>query len=498
MQISQKGLDLIKEFEGLRLKAYSDPVNIPTIGYGTIRYPNKQKVKLGDEITLQQAEVYLFDECSKFAQKVEALVTVALNQNQFDALVSFCYNLGEGALAESTLLKLLNKANYSGAANEFPRWNKATVGSTLKVLPGLVIRRDKEKELFESKAIPGTPIEVDTDPSPQEQVTWIEGYRDGLKNVIVAKNGDKVIEIITLERPNKEDLIAVLQQYPNANNFHFASNTSSIPPGTHISFPGKLQFLVKTNVTPPVPKRLLVRGSEGGDVKELQERLRELGYYLGTIHGLFDKTTDEAVKAFQTDYFGVQEADGKVGKVTWGKLWGDNKTITSESRAGKTYLYLTKTNKKDWTGCFVLNLEYIKDGQLKDSLEVCSGQPNKQTFRIGLNSKAGSMEPLPEGKWFINNILWADGKDNYHGKVFDISGLGPVSTPITYKEPNTTKRSAIEIHIDWNRTKGSPGTVGCIGLYSVADYRQLVNWLRETDPRDLYVDWNLGTCPKPS
>jgi lysozyme len=221
MQISQKGLDLIKKFEGLRLSAYLDPAGIPTIGYGTIRYPNGQKVKLGDEITEQQAEAYLLDECSKFARKVDGLVdTVPLNQNQFDALVSFCYNLGDGALAQSNLLKKLKIKDYSGAANEFLVWNKATVNGVLKVLPGLVTRRAEEKALFESTTTGGTPLDIDTTPSPQEQVTWLEGYRDGEKNVIVAMKEDEVIELVTLERLNKEDLMAILQHYPNAFNFH--------------------------------------------------------------------------------------------------------------------------------------------------------------------------------------------------------------------------------------------------------------------------------------
>jgi lysozyme len=503
MQISQKGLDLIKKFEGLYLTAYLDPAKILTIGYGTIRYPNGKKVQWGDEITEQQAEAYLLDESIKFAQRVERLVTVPLNQNQFDALVSFCYNLGDGALAQSTLLRELNQKNYSEAAAQFPRWNKATVNGVLTVLPGLVTRRAEEKALFESTETGGTPIEVDTTPSPQEEVTWLESYRDGDKNVIVARKGEKVIEIITLDRPNKEDLIAVLQQYPNANNFHVAPKEKNIPSEERISFSGKAQPIISTIAARPFPGRLLVRGSEGEDVKILQERLREISYYLGTIHGLFDIKTDEAVRAFQSDYFGLREADGKVGEITWNKLWGEAQSITPESRQGKTYLRLTKTNKKDEYGCFMLNFEYIKDSKLKDRLEVCSGQPTKQFFRIGKNSKAGSMEPLPEGKWFIHDILWADGKDNYHGKVFAIKGLGPVTIPLGYKEPGTTGRSAIEIHIDWNRKhgspgKGSPGTVGCIGLYSIADYKRLVGWLRETDPRDLYVDWGLGTCPNPS
>ncbi|HAX78659.1 MAG TPA: lysozyme, partial [Cyanobacteria bacterium UBA11372] len=95
MKISQNCLDLIKKWEGLRLHAYKDPVGIPTIGYGTIRYPNGQKVQIGDTITQQEAEAFLQLECDEVAEKVSKLVSgISLNQNQFDALVSLCYNIG--------------------------------------------------------------------------------------------------------------------------------------------------------------------------------------------------------------------------------------------------------------------------------------------------------------------------------------------------------------------------------------------------------------------
>ncbi|WP_318670706.1 hypothetical protein [Nostoc flagelliforme] len=130
---------------------------------------------------------------------------------------------------------------------------------------------------------------------------------------------------------------------------------------------------------------------------------------------------------------------------------------------------------------------------------MCSGAPGRQIFKTALNSKPKSFEPLPEGKWYIENIKWPGGKDHkddYSGKyLFPDIGVGPVSTPLTYKKPNSTRRSAIEIHIDWNRRNGFPGTAGCVGLYSIADYKLFVSWLRETEPRDFYVDWNLGTCP---
>jgi lysozyme len=159
-------------------------------------------------------------------------------------------------------------------------------------------------------------------------------------------------------------------------------------------------------------------------------------------------------------------------------------------KLGVNYLKLTKTSVKDPSGCFKLKLEYFKNGQSNDFIEACSGQPTRQFFRKGVNSVAGSFEPLPEGKWRINDIVWAGGKDNYNGTVFD-SGLGPVSVPLDYVSPDTTARTAIEIHIDWNRST-TPGTAGCVGLYSISDYKRFVSWLRDTDPRDLYSDWGLG------
>src|SRR5690349_12536176 len=108
-KIAKPGLDLIKSFEGLFLKPYLCPAKVPTIGYGTIMYPNGKKVTLQDpEITQAQAEQYLEHEVNEKAAGVEKCVTIPINQNQFDALVSFAYNLGVGALQKSTLLKLLN------------------------------------------------------------------------------------------------------------------------------------------------------------------------------------------------------------------------------------------------------------------------------------------------------------------------------------------------------------------------------------------------------
>ena len=144
-KVSTAGIALICSFEGLKLKAYDDGVGIWTIGFGTTIYPNGIKVKKGDTCTEAQAKAYMAHDLKKFESAVNNAVTVPINQNQFDALVSLAYNIGTGALKESTLLKKLNEADYKGAAAQFNVWNKG--GG--KVIQGLVNRRAVERKLFE-------------------------------------------------------------------------------------------------------------------------------------------------------------------------------------------------------------------------------------------------------------------------------------------------------------------------------------------------------------
>ncbi|KAF1026199.1 MAG: Lysozyme RrrD [Acinetobacter bereziniae] len=144
MNTSQTGINLIKGFEGKRLSAYDDGVGVWTIGYGTIKYPNGVRVKKGDTCNDSQAESYLKNDLVKLESAINRLVKVPLNQNQFDALSSFTYNLGETNLSKSTLLKKLNAKDYKDAADQFLVWNKA--GG--KVMNGLVRRREAERSLF--------------------------------------------------------------------------------------------------------------------------------------------------------------------------------------------------------------------------------------------------------------------------------------------------------------------------------------------------------------
>ncbi|NEQ49047.1 MAG: lysozyme [Leptolyngbya sp. SIO3F4] len=138
-QTNTSGVNLIKSFEGLRLKAYQDAVGVWTIGYGTTR-----GVKPGQEISEAQAEAFLKTDLNRFENAVNQAVRVSINDNQFAALVSFSYNVGAGALRSSTLLRKLNRRDIYGAANEFTRWNRA--GG--RVLAGLTRRRNAEKALF--------------------------------------------------------------------------------------------------------------------------------------------------------------------------------------------------------------------------------------------------------------------------------------------------------------------------------------------------------------
>lgn len=145
MELSPIGRQMIEGFEGLRLHAYPDPATNGepyTIGYG-----HTGKVKPDDTCTQEQAEAWLEADVAWSVAAVNHLVTVPLEQHQFDALVSACFNLGQGAIGGSTLLRLLNAGDYNGAQAQFARWDKGPSGQPL---PGLTSRRHAEAALFGS------------------------------------------------------------------------------------------------------------------------------------------------------------------------------------------------------------------------------------------------------------------------------------------------------------------------------------------------------------
>lgn len=153
MKTSDQGIALIKHHEGVRLTAYADPVGVLTIGYGHTSAAGAPQVTRGMKITQAGADAILRQDLAKFEGYVSSAVKVPLNQNEFDALVSFTFNLGPGNLRSSTLLKKLNAGDRAGAADEFLKWTKA--GG--KTLPGLVKRREAERALFRTPMVDPRP-----------------------------------------------------------------------------------------------------------------------------------------------------------------------------------------------------------------------------------------------------------------------------------------------------------------------------------------------------
>jgi lysozyme len=146
MILNNKGYLFITKHEGLSLKPYLCPAKIPTIGYGNTYYLNGKKVTLLDkDITKQEAFEMFKEIANRFAKRVDTLVTSNINQNQFNALVSFAYNIGTGNFSSSTLLKKVNKnPDDLTIKAEFLRWNKANG----KVINGLTNRRIEEADLY--------------------------------------------------------------------------------------------------------------------------------------------------------------------------------------------------------------------------------------------------------------------------------------------------------------------------------------------------------------
>ena len=139
MKTSDAGKQIIKQFEGVRLNAYLDSVNIPTIGVGHIK-----GVKMGDTITMEEADDLLSEDLHSAETAVNNAVKVDVTQNQFDAMVSLAFNIGNTAFTNSTLLRKLNARDKAGAADQFLVWNRA--GG--RVIQGLSNRRAAERRLF--------------------------------------------------------------------------------------------------------------------------------------------------------------------------------------------------------------------------------------------------------------------------------------------------------------------------------------------------------------
>lgn len=150
MKTNKAGIDLIKSFEGCRLKAYPDPATGGepyTIGWGLTSAAGIIKVTPGLRITQEQADAYLVQSLSKYEEAVSKALKVAPTANQFSACVSLCFNIGPGAFAKSSVARKFNAGDMAGAAKSFLLWNRAAG----KVMAGLTRRREAEKKLFLTK-----------------------------------------------------------------------------------------------------------------------------------------------------------------------------------------------------------------------------------------------------------------------------------------------------------------------------------------------------------
>ncbi len=153
MEMSPDGFDLLKASEGCRLHAYDDatgqdvPVGGHCVGTLSIGYGDTIDVVPGQTITQEEADERLAKRLPFYEAAVSHLVTVDLTQGRYDALTDFCYNLGQGALGGSTLLKYVNRQEWEAASAEFPKWCHGPSG----IMPGLVKRRARERNLFDGK-----------------------------------------------------------------------------------------------------------------------------------------------------------------------------------------------------------------------------------------------------------------------------------------------------------------------------------------------------------
>lgn len=205
MQTNAEGLSLIKIHEGLRLKAYKDPVGIWTIGYGHTSAAGDPEVKAGLEITREEAEAILRRDLAKYEKAVADAVGEDLSDNQFSACVSLCYNIGPGNFVKSSIVRFIKQGRFTDAADAFLLWNRA--GG--KILPGLVKRRASEAALFVKPGIVAkplakmapTPIPPPSAPSTEQKVEQAPGKPLSLSTTNVAAG---VAAVATISASAKE------------------------------------------------------------------------------------------------------------------------------------------------------------------------------------------------------------------------------------------------------------------------------------------------------
>jgi len=312
MRISRNCVSLVKEFEGYHrelsngnCKAYLCPANVWTIGFGTTVYPNGTTVKSGDIATREQAEAYLEDDLSNFSSGVVSRVNVKLSQSQFDALVSFSYNVGLGAFGNSTLLRKLNRGDYQGAANEFGKW----VYGGNRVLAGLVRRRKAEKNLFlaEDSAIVNRASYGDSNNTVkllQKMLNvWLSTYEKDILEVDGIYGTGTLNAVKDFQKNNQlpQESFVDNKCWSFIEKFY---NDKTQPPG---------------NPSTPVEKNIIKLNDSGEDVETFQKMLnswlKKFNKKLLVVDGDYGPATDEAARDFQKN--NKQELQSYITSECW-------------------------------------------------------------------------------------------------------------------------------------------------------------------------------------
>jgi len=237
VRISESGIALLKRFEGLELEAYQDIAGVWTIGYGH----TGPDVQPGMRITEREAEALLRRDLKSRENAVERLVNVPLNQNEFDALVSFVYNVGAEAFRRSTALRRLNRGARLAAAEALTWWNKATVNGVLREVLGLTRRRAAEKALFVTPTEPP----IVRDPEALDENTRIAPVEDPPRRGNVAESrtvqgatiaGGAGAAASTLGRDNAEELDQIETNIENGAGMteNPSAGEGSTPPGSAV------------------------------------------------------------------------------------------------------------------------------------------------------------------------------------------------------------------------------------------------------------------------
>ena len=429
---SKDCLELIKESEGLyriladgNIGAYQDPVNIWTIGYGsTFNFNANRPVASNDVIDQATAESWLNQEVNQKASTVNRLCSVPITQGMFDALVSFTFNLGDAALLRSTLLKKLNRKDYEGAAREFDRW----IHGDGKVLPGLVIRRDREEALFRRDGF------LDNDgiiPVPATATT--KEYQP----VKLPLKIQRTLDSSVFEGEDCYILNCGLAELGYLETGTQPNSYTAVTENAVTWFQGD--------------KNLKVDGKFGQNTKAalgaaIAKSRKPLPPALERIHCRLTRTKTTNSNGLEVLLLEFVSPKGK----TLNKL----NVISGVSTAQ--------------------NFRLLEDG-IPGSLE-----PIPQSRYLiadiewaGVKDDYATPHPHPTngiGPVFVPLIRTVPMQDRERG--------------------NAGGRDDFGFHIDNNRSS-APGSAGCICVSTISDLKELVRLLRLYDPRDLFVDWGL-------